>query len=141
MSSEENRKNQIAKLADLSLEEVDDYSSARIVPLKSALPAHAGDDERYARENIIEAIEAGQIALKSLTDIVPRAQHPRFFEAMAVLLEKVVSANESLVRISRKASLPRDREEEGGDVTNNNLFVGSTAELLQMMRGKKGIDQ
>jgi len=89
-------------------------------------------DFEYARGNLIAAIEKGQEALTDVVQVASMTQSSRSFEAVASILNAVTSANEKLLDLSKKK---RDIEAEDGPSTiNNNLFVGSTAELLKLIK-------
>jgi len=89
-------------------------------------------DFEYARGNLIAAIEKGQEALTDVVQVASMTQSSRSFEAVASILNAVTSANEKLLDLSKKK---RDIEADDGPSTiNNNLFVGSTAELLKLIK-------
>jgi len=90
-------------------------------------------DYEYARGNIVAAIEKGQEALSGILDVAGMSQHPRAYEVAAKLLDLVTSANEKLLDLTKK------KMEISGEVgqpktINNNLFVGSTAELQKLIK-------
>lgn len=90
-------------------------------------------DYEYARGNIVAAIEKGQEALSGILDVAGMSQHPRAYEVAAKLLDSVTSANEKLLDLTKK------KMEISGEVgqpktINNNLFVGSTAELQKLIK-------
>lgn len=91
------------------------------------------DDFEYARGNLIAAIEKGQEALTNIVDVAGMSQHPRAFEVVATLLKTVADANKDLLELQK-----RKRDLTGTSSTpttvNNNLFVGSTAELQQLIK-------
>lgn len=96
------------------------------------------DDFEYARGNLIAVIEKGQEALSGILDVAGMSQHPRSYEVVATLVKAVSDANKDLLELQK-----RKRDLTGIDPTpttvNNNLFVGSTAELQQLI--KKQNDQ
>lgn len=91
------------------------------------------DDFEYARGNLIAAIEKGQEALTSIVDVAGMSQHPRAYEVVATLLKTVADANKDLLELQK-----RKKDLTGINSTpttvNNNLFVGSTAELQQLIK-------
>lgn len=93
------------------------------------------NDYEYARKNLYDLIDKGQYALDDLMEIARQAQHPRAFEVVSGMLNNLVIANEKLINLSKQLKDIKGKEEEK-KVTNNNLFVGSTAELLTMIKGK-----
>ena len=91
------------------------------------------DDFEYARGNLIAAIEKGQEALTSIVDVAGMSQHPRAFEVVATLLKTVADANKDLLELQkRKKDLTGINP--APTTVNNNLFVGSTAELQKLIK-------
>jgi len=100
-------------------------------------------DEQFAevQSNIRNAADVGEIALQELAQIASSSQHPRAYEVVSTLMGQIVNANKQLLEIE-KLKLEIEKEKNGGNVedpkvVNNNLFVGSTAELLEQLKSKK----
>ena len=103
--------------------------------LSTVTPANmqVNDDFEYARGNIIVAIEKGQEALSGVLDVATMSQHPRAYEVVATLLKTVSDANKDLLELQkRKKDLTGESSQP--QTINNNLFVGSTAELQQLIK-------
>lgn len=108
--------------------------------LANAHDDSARKDFESARANVIDMIETGQEALVKLSQIASSSQHPRAFEVMAKLMETLITANKELLELQTKI-----REIDAADTPindkaqtiNNNLFVGSTAELQKMIENLK----
>lgn len=95
------------------------------------------DDFEYARGNMIAAIEKGQEALNGVLEVAGMSQHPRAYEVAATLVKATVDASKDLMDLSkRKRDLdkPKDGEGAGPNRVTNNMFVGTTAELLKMLK-------
>ena len=116
-----------------------------LVPIQQAsLPAvvasgtQVNDDFEYARGNLIAAIEKGQEALSGILDVAGMSQHPRAYEVAATLVKAVSDANKDLLELQkRKRDLTGEVAQQPTTV-NNNLFVGSTAELQQLIKNHNG---
>lgn len=98
----------------------------------------ANNDHEYARKNMYDVIEKGTQALEELLSVATSSQHPRAFEVLATTMKTLVDANKELVNLSKKkADEERNSDEpqtgSGGNVTNNNLFVGTTHDLLKVL--------
>jgi len=93
----------------------------------------ATDDFEYARGNMIAVIEKGQEALNGILDVAGMSQHPRAYEVAATLVKTIADANKDLLELQKRK---KDLTGVGPNPTtvNNNLFVGSTAELQQLIR-------
>lgn len=89
-------------------------------------------DFDYARGNLVAAIEKGQEALSDIVQVAGMTQSARSYEAVASILNAVTNANKELLELSKKK---KDIiEDDKPSTVNNNLFVGSTAELLKMIK-------
>ena len=95
-------------------------------------------DYEYARGNMISAIEKGQEALNGILELAGMSQHPRSYEVAAKLLDSVTNANEKLLELTKKKM---DISGEIGQpkTINNNLFVGSTAELQRLIKSNGNV--
>ena len=100
---------------------------------KTAGDKQVEDDFEYARGNLISAIEKGQEALTGILDVASMSQNPRSYEVVATLLKTVADANKDLLELQKRKM---DLTGVGPNPTpvNNNLFVGSTAELQQLIK-------
>ena len=91
------------------------------------------NDFEYARTNFYSVIENGTKALEEMMDVARASEHPRAYEVVSTLMKTLIDANKDLVSMHEKKS-KKDVPEETKKVTNNNLFVGSTAQLQQMLK-------
>lgn len=91
------------------------------------------DDFEYARGNMLSVIEKGQEALSGILDVAGMSQHPRAYEVAATLVKTIADANKDLLELQKRK---KDLTGVGQTPTtvNNNLFVGSTAELQQLIK-------
>lgn len=96
------------------------------------------DDLKYARDNFYNVIEKGTDALEQMIDVARASEHPRAYEVVATLMKTLVDANKDLVELAKKKKeleAPANTAPGGTtNVTNNNMFVGSTSELQKMLK-------
>jgi hypothetical protein len=90
-------------------------------------------DYQYARENFYNVIEKGTQALEDMLDVAKASEHPRAYEVVSTLMKTLVDANKDLVAMGDK-KVKAEEADDKKPVTNNNLFVGSTAELQQLLK-------
>lgn len=95
------------------------------------------NDYKYARQNFYNVIEKGTDALEQMIDVARASEHPRAYEVVSTLMKTLVDANKDLVDLSAKKNHVPEEEKKDGNVTNNNLFVGSTSELQKMLKDMK----
>ena len=93
------------------------------------------DDIELATSNIKDLIFKGTGSLDDLMDVAKRSEHPRAYEVLANLLNTLVNANKELVGIRLKEMGTRVNNDNRQ--INNNLFVGSTADLLKLVKPHK----
>lgn len=100
----------------------------------------ARNDFEAARANLYEVIQTGQEAMDKLTEIASQSQHPRAFEVLAKLMDTMVNTNKELLELQskiRELDAADSPINEKAQTINNNLFVGSTAELQKMIKDMK----
>lgn len=103
----------------------------------------ARNDFEAARANLYGVIQTGQEAMDKLSEIAGQSQHPRAFEVLAKLMDTMVNTNKELLQLQTKireidaADSPMN---EKAQTINNNLFVGSTAELQKVLKEMKNND-
>ena len=89
-------------------------------------------DFEYARGNLINIIEKGNEALDGILDVAGMSQHPRSYEVVATIINSLTAANKDLLELQKKKK--ELTGEIGTKTINNNLFVGSTAELQKLIK-------
>jgi len=95
-------------------------------------------DYTWTRENMMGLIQTGQNSLEELFEIARQSQNPRAFEVISELIKTVANANKSLLDLHRQR---KNHDPNAGPGTvNNNLFVGSTADLMSLIK-KSGVDE
>ena len=100
----------------------------------------ARNDFEAARANLYEVIQTGQEAMDKLTEIAGQSQHPRAFEVLAKLMDTMVNTNKELLELQskiRELDAVDSPVNEKAQTINNNLFVGSTAELQKVLKDMK----
>jgi len=92
------------------------------------------NDYKYARENLYNVIERGTDALNGIVDLAQQSQHPRSFEVVADLIRTLSAANKDLLSIQKQVK-DLQPEEKGPSKVTNNLFVGSTKDITDLLSG------
>jgi hypothetical protein len=101
----------------------------------------ADRDYDYARTNFYNIIETGTEALEQMLDVAKASEHPRAYEVVSTIMKTLVDANKDLVSMSaKKQESEEDKNPSEKAMTNNNLFVGSTAELQQLLKDMRSND-
>jgi len=93
------------------------------------------NDFRFTRENLYSVIEQGNKALEDMIDVARASEHPRAYEVVSTLMSTLVNANKDLLDLSKKKrELVGKQEPSVPQTVNNNLFVGSTADLQRALK-------
>ena len=92
-------------------------------------------DYEYSRATLMSLVEKGQEAINSILALAQETDSARSFEVVGQLIKTVADATEKLMENQKKL---RDLEEEktSGNVTNNALFVGTTSEVLNLLKNE-----
>ena len=135
--------NRIEKHLDLVEHNKTYYTEAEVLNTSEVFPVLVGEEEkdvdfRYARENMYHIIERGRDAMDELLEIAKAEESPRAFEVFGQLLKNMTDTQEKLMELHRKKQIIENNGErqevtKAQNVTNA-LFVGSTAELLKLVK-------
>ena len=104
------------------------------------IPQNGKDDDidyNYARENYYNLIERNQDAVEEMLEIAKQSEHPRAFEVVGQLIKSGLDANKELMAL-HKTKKELSIEKGPTQVTNQAVFVGSTAELQKLLKVKRG---
>jgi len=97
-------------------------------------------DYEYARNNLKGLIENGKDVIANMMYLAKETESPRAYEVAGQLIKTIADTNKDLLDLSKKVKDVKKDEakevESGVTNVNNTLFVGSTAELQQLI-GKK----
>jgi hypothetical protein len=96
------------------------------------------DAYQQSKENLQEIIDQGKDAMEELRQIASAGQHPRAFEVYGTLLKNMVDANKELLNIQKQMrEMDEDKKKQSGTNIDKAIFVGSTAELNKLIKGKE----
>jgi len=96
------------------------------------------DAYQQSKENLQGIIDQGQEAMEEILQIAKAGQHPRAFEVYGTLLKNMVDANKELLNIQKQMrDMDEEKKKQSGTVIDKAIFVGSTAELNKLIKGKE----
>ena len=99
---------------------------------------HIQKDYEYTRGNLYSIIEKGQEAINGILELAQESEMPRAYEVAGQLIKSVSDATDKLMDLQKKLKDVNAEEKTGPtNVTNNALFVGSTADLAKLIKGEK----
>lgn len=131
----------------LGIEPTQEPSESMIVrAVEVVTPYNATDaDSDYdeVRRNLKCIIEKSQEAIEGISELAQDSQQPRAYEVMAQLIQSSLEANNRLMDIHRRMKdLKKEEKGKTTNVTNNSIYVGSTADLQKMIREqRKALDK
>lgn len=97
--------------------------------------AELSTDYQYIRTNLYTITERSIEALNNLVQIADQSQHPRAYEVVALMVNSIASAQKDLMNIhQQKAKIESISSKNSPEIVNNNLFVGNTAELDEIIK-------
>lgn len=99
------------------------------------------DDLDFARENLYDAVVKSQAAVEDMIQIAQQSQHPKAYEVLNSLIKTFADVSTGIADLQlKKQRLQTKQADEESKTINNNLFVGSTAELQKMLQDLKSSD-
>jgi hypothetical protein len=111
------------------------------VPVRSDQPTQAENDAEYARDNLYDVIQKTSTLIDEMMPVATQSQAPRAYEVINSLLNTQKETAALLLRLqSDRAKL---KVSGGGVIPTqgnvhiaNAIFVGTNAQLLELMKGK-----
>ena len=95
------------------------------------------DDYDFFRKTYKDLIYTGTRSMDVLAELARESEHPRAFEVLAQTIKNIGDTTEKLMSLQKqKKDLTLEEREEAKTVTNNNMFVGSTADLQRLLLNK-----
>ena len=99
------------------------------------------ESAEFADKNIKEALISGKDALDELLLLCKQTQDHRMYEQYTMLFTSYIEANKKLLDTKHVSVIIRDKESRIGNTSpktiNNNLFVGSTKDLQDLLESKE----
>lgn len=137
-----NSNSNIAKELDIN---IDVTEPKKIQPAKSEIESkpyktsEADDDYNEVRKNLKVVIEQSNSAIQGILELAEDSQQPRAYEVVAQLIGQTLEANTKLIDLHRRMKdiKKEDAPSKAASVTNNSIFVGSTAELQKMIKAQQ----
>lgn len=94
-------------------------------------------DYKYQRENLYTLVERGQDAIEGILNIARESDQPRAYEVAGNLIKNVADVTDKLMILQEKMKNVKSEKSNGPKSVTNALYVGSTADLQKLLKGKK----
>tara|TARA_B100002019_G_scaffold275610_1_gene273663 strand:+ start:173 stop:583 length:411 start_codon:yes stop_codon:yes gene_type:complete len=96
-------------------------------------------DYEYTRGELYVLIDKGQEAVQGALEVAQESGHPRAYEVAVAAMKHVADMTEKLQALHKNMKdLDAEQKKGPSSVTNNAMFVGSTAELQKMLKEMGG---
>ena len=101
-------------------------------------------DFERVRRDLFDLSTQGEEAIELMMELARESEHPRAFEVLGQLIKQNAEIGEKVLKL-HKSKKEQDKTDEPialaqQGATNNNVFIGSTAELQKMLRDEKVIE-
>jgi hypothetical protein len=116
------------------------------VKISSSITGNSDTDRDYreVRDNLKRVIVQSEDAIQGVLQVAQETQSSRAYEVAAQLIQATLEANNKLMHLHKqlKDIKREDPLKTTGSVTttNNNIFVGNTAELSKFLRARKDLE-
>jgi hypothetical protein len=139
MSKQHDALDEVLGIADVLENSVEVVSPPKpvLVPKTENNEVDIDNDYKYQRENFYNLIERGQDAIDGILDLARESEHPRTYEVAGNLIKQVAEVTEKLGDLQSKMKKLKEVPNSAPKNVTNALFVGSTAELQKMLKGKE----
>lgn len=103
----------------------------------------ADSDIRLAQDNLKDLMKISKDAIGEAVEVAMASENPRAWEVVSGMINTSADLSTKLIDThSTKQKMKRDAGSKGpdptGNITNNNLFVGTPNELAKLLKGNNG---
>ena len=126
----------IADAMDVSTDIIKPASKPEIV--ETSTKDQLKKDYEYTRGNLYSLIDKGQEAVDGIQELAQEADQPHDQALAGQLIKHVGDVADKLVDLQKKVADIESPEKKDVNTTNNTMFVGSTADLQQMLKQMGG---
>tara|TARA_Y100000389_G_scaffold204541_1_gene257836 strand:- start:372 stop:824 length:453 start_codon:yes stop_codon:yes gene_type:complete len=100
------------------------------------------DDFQEARDILKRTADYSEEAIKGMLHIAKNSDQPRAYEVAGQLIKALQDNANAMMDVQEKAKKVKGEEIKANNaaVTNNNLFVGSTKDLLRALKDEQVIE-
>ena len=137
MSNQTEILDNVLGIADVVETTTRDVTPPRPVIVPETNEQDTDNDYKYQRENFYQLVERGQDAIDGILDLAKEGEHPRAYEVAGNLIKQVADVTEKLGDLQTKMKKLKEVPNQAPKNVTNALFVGSTAELQKMLKGKE----
>lgn len=96
-------------------------------------------DYNYARSQLYDIVEKMQESIDGAMEVAQQSEHPRAYEVVMNGAKNAAEVVEKLTDLHKKMDdIEKEKpQQQSVSQVQNNMFVGSTAELMKMLKDNK----
>ena len=95
-------------------------------------------DYTYARAQLYDIVEKMQESINDAMDVAQQSEHPRAYEVVFNGAKNAADVVEKITDLHKKMDdLEKEKPQQQVSQVQNNMFVGSTAELMKRLKENK----
>lgn len=96
------------------------------------------EDQELARQTFRKMIQKSENMLEALVQIAEETEHPRAFEVAANLVKTITDVASKLDEVSSRRTKAKEKgsESPSTNINHNHLYVGSSEDLMKLIRNK-----
>lgn len=95
------------------------------------------DDYETSRDTYLELMETGKRGLDLMVEVARESEHPRAFEVLSGMIKNVADVTDKLMDLNKKNKEILAEPKTEKEVTNNNVFIGSTTDLQRLLHSEE----
>tara|TARA_B100001250_G_C19520034_1_gene665595 strand:- start:334 stop:663 length:330 start_codon:yes stop_codon:yes gene_type:complete len=96
------------------------------------------NDYEYSRDTYYEILEKGKESMELMIEVARESEHPRAFEVLSNMMKNMADINDKLMDLNKK-NRDINQEDVKQITTNNNVFLGSTADLQKLLKNNEDL--
>jgi len=125
------------KNSDQKLSDIFDITPAIDMPQVIAPIVDEGveSDFAFARKNIRDLVEKGNMAVDNILQVASATDHPRAYEVASNMIKQLGDLNRDLLSLQKMRKELSPRASQTTVNVDKAVFVGSTAELIKQIKG------
>jgi Terminase DNA packaging enzyme len=125
----------LSEIFDVEPIEITQKPSREVVTVSSG--NDVDDDTNFARENIKQLIDKGNKSFEELSTVANQSESPRAYEVLATMMKNLADMNKDLLELQKRKRELQPKESTQNLNIDKAVFVGSTAELVKMIKSNK----
>jgi len=96
-------------------------------------------DYEFSRETYYQLLDKGKESLELMIEVARESEHPRAFEVLSNMMKQTAEIADKLMDLNKKNKEIHKEEllSDARQITNNNVFLGSTTELQRFLLNKE----